>query len=71
MKLRQLTKSLKITIMSFEVPLIAYLLFYAICLTTRPNIFLSQYVSILFGAAGLALGARLFWTQVRERESMN
>ena len=53
--------ALKVSVLSLQVPIIAYLFFYA--LASLPERFhpYSIWLAIIAGALGLAMGSRLLW----------
>ncbi len=57
----QLLAAVKITILSFQVPLLAYLCFYASYKVPQPYQTVSPVLAILSASIALVIGSRILW----------
>ncbi len=67
MNLKPFLLALKVSVLSLQVPLIAYLFFYAVARLPEPFHPYSIWLAIIAGALGLAVGSRLLWLATAKR----
>ena len=53
--------AIKVSLLSFQVPVLAYLFFYATVTLPGPFHPISQWLAIITAAIGLAVGSRILW----------
>ncbi len=67
--MNQLRRTILLTLMSLEVPLLAYLLLYSLYHLPSPNRAFSGFIAIIGGSIGLIIGSRILWELTAARWS--